>query len=389
MLRDYHRHGRLLDAGTLEEAEASASRAWLADTLAGRRSVLVVDTNEQADRLAGALRAELVRLGRVEEHGVPLGRDGTYAGVGDLVAARRNGWELAGHEGNRRGPINRETYRVTAVGDDGSLTVAPVHGRDSRRREALGEPMVLPADYVAADVSLAYAGTVHAAQGAHRRHQPPRRHPGTSRAARYVGLTRGRDANTAHVATITGPTDPADGSPPTTPCTATRSPSSPGSSTQRRRHATPAPRWPSPTESATDAGSTRTAGELFADAAAPRRHRTHRRAGSTELAADGIITGHDRARLAAEDGAASLTRILRRAETRRPRPGAGPARRGRRPAPRRRAQPHQRRPRPHPRRPHLRPRRARTWPDWTPPPAAPTGTATSTSLADAADRAQR
>ena len=34
MLRDYHRHGRLIDGGRLEDAEASASRAWLADTLA-------------------------------------------------------------------------------------------------------------------------------------------------------------------------------------------------------------------------------------------------------------------------------------------------------------------------------------------------------------------
>lgn len=54
------------------------------------------------------LRAELVRLGRVDEHGVPLSQ-GTMAGVGDLVQARWNGWDLAGYEGNRRGPINRET----------------------------------------------------------------------------------------------------------------------------------------------------------------------------------------------------------------------------------------------------------------------------------------
>jgi hypothetical protein len=45
--REYHRQGRLRDAGTREQAEAAASRAWLADTVAGRRSLLVVDTNEQ------------------------------------------------------------------------------------------------------------------------------------------------------------------------------------------------------------------------------------------------------------------------------------------------------------------------------------------------------
>jgi hypothetical protein len=111
-LQDYHKHGRLVDAGTTAQAEASAVRGWLADTLDGRHALLIVDSNEQAARVSADLRAELVRLGRVTEHGVPLGLQGTYAGVGDVVQARRNGWELAGFQGNRRGPINRERYRV-------------------------------------------------------------------------------------------------------------------------------------------------------------------------------------------------------------------------------------------------------------------------------------
>ena len=43
---EYRRRGRLLDGGTANRPRPSAARAWLADTLAGRRSVLVVDTNE-------------------------------------------------------------------------------------------------------------------------------------------------------------------------------------------------------------------------------------------------------------------------------------------------------------------------------------------------------
>ena len=35
VLGEYHKHGRLLDAGTADQAEASAARAWLADTLSG------------------------------------------------------------------------------------------------------------------------------------------------------------------------------------------------------------------------------------------------------------------------------------------------------------------------------------------------------------------
>ena len=67
-------------------------------------------------------------------------------------------------------------------------------------------------------------------------------------------------------------------------------------------------------ESATEAESTRTAAELFTDAA--QLAATHRTAGwLDQLTADGILDPTDRARIAAEDGAAALTRILRRAET--------------------------------------------------------------------------
>jgi hypothetical protein len=46
VLEDYRKHGRIADGGTLEAAQAAAAQAWLADTLAGSESVLVVDINE-------------------------------------------------------------------------------------------------------------------------------------------------------------------------------------------------------------------------------------------------------------------------------------------------------------------------------------------------------
>ncbi|MQA16650.1 MAG: AAA family ATPase [Pseudonocardiaceae bacterium] len=202
----YQRHGRLLDGGTVEQAEASAARAWLADTLAGRESLLLVSSNAAAARVSSALRADLIALGRVTETGVELGKDGTVAGVGDLVQARRNGWDLIGYDGNAAAPINRATYRVTGLRADGGLTVAPLLTRDNGR-EPLGAPMQLPASYVAADVTLGYASTVHAAQGrtvdtahaviAH----------GQDAGTAYVALTRGRDRNTAHVVTRAVPDD--------------------------------------------------------------------------------------------------------------------------------------------------------------------------------------
>lgn len=67
--------------------------------------------------------------------------------------------------------------------------------------------MVLPAGYVREHVSLGYAATIHAAQGV----TVDRCHtvltPATTAAGAYVGLTRGREHNTAH--TVTQPQRPA------------------------------------------------------------------------------------------------------------------------------------------------------------------------------------
>lgn len=196
-LDQYDRHGRIHDAATPEQAEQGAARAWLADTLAGRDAVVLVGSNEAASRLGAHLRAELVRLGRVEHDGVPLDRDGTVAGVGDQVQARRNAWSLRGHDGNARAPINRETYRVLATAEDGGLRVV----------DAGGVEMTLPGSYVAEHVSLAYASTVHGAQGRTVGTSHVVVGSGSDAAAVYVGLTRGRDSNDAWVVTTPLPSD--------------------------------------------------------------------------------------------------------------------------------------------------------------------------------------
>jgi conjugative relaxase-like TrwC/TraI family protein len=309
-LGEYFKHGRIIDADNVERAERLAGEAWLADTLSGRDSLLIVDTNEQAATLSAHLRAELVRLGRVEEDGVRLGMQDTMAGVGDLVQARLNGWNLAGYDGNRRGPINRETYRVLATRDDGGLVVAAVLGRDQDGTDVLGDRMTLPGSYVAEHVALGYASTVHSAQGrtvdtahsvtTHR----------TGHAALYVALTRGRWANTTYVATRYAPDQDA-----------------PTGTVNQVRHHDPRAMLAATFEAADpelsalataveadiDNHSLRTAAELFADAA---ELATAGRTASwlDQLTADGILTTAQRSQLGAEDGAANLNRLLRRAE---------------------------------------------------------------------------
>ena len=67
----------------------------------------------------------------------------------------------------------------------------------------------MPADYVAADVTLAYASTAHGAQGATVDAGHVLLTRALDRAGAYVGLTRGRDGNTAWAVTDDGnPDDP-------------------------------------------------------------------------------------------------------------------------------------------------------------------------------------
>ena len=302
VLHTYRRHGRLIDGGTPEQARSSAARAWLADTLAGRQSVLVVGTNEEAAQLSAETRAELVRFGLVEDDGVPLGRDGTTAGVGDLVQGRRNGWELAGRYGNERAPINRETYRVTETREDGALVVERTDG----------ERLTLPASYVAEDLTLGYAGTVHSTQGRTVDTAHVVAGAGTSPAALYVGMTRGRDGNHAHV--ITRPADetqpvgaahaipPADPLAVLTSVVGTEAADLGGAATQQAA------------DDEHRRASVQTAIERFA-AEAEMVYTTRTAAALDRLTADGVLSVEQRLAFA-DDAAdsASLARLLRTAE---------------------------------------------------------------------------
>ncbi|MGW4829635.1 MobF family relaxase [Amycolatopsis japonica] len=309
VLGDYHKHGRILDGGTREQAEATAGKAWLADTLAGKHSILIVDTNEQAAHLSAELRNELVRLGKVQEAGVPLGMQGTYAGVGDLVQARRNGWHLTGFDGNPEAPINRKQYRVLDTREDGGLIVARVLGREDGVGEVLGERITLPGAYVSEHVALGYASTVHSAQGltVDTAHAVITAH--SRLAALYVALTRGRFRNTAHVATMEVAEDAPDGaalqavkrSP-----TAVLAAAFDGTAPQKSALA-------EATEAAADNDAIRTPAELLADATElATAGRTQR--WLDELVEEGKLTENQRARIAAEDGGPTLARLLRRAE---------------------------------------------------------------------------
>jgi conjugative relaxase-like TrwC/TraI family protein len=197
-LDEYDRHARLLSHPSTDDAIAAAARAAVADRVAGRTSIVVAGTNEQAAAIATQVRDQLIALGLVDTISkVVLGRDHAVAGVGDTIAARRNDHAL--------GVTNRAQYRITAVQPDGSVMVEPLGGND----EGDGSPsqLVLPADYVAADTQLGYAATIHAAQGITVDTAHLVTDGALDPAGLYVAMTRGRIRNTAYVA---GARDAAD-----------------------------------------------------------------------------------------------------------------------------------------------------------------------------------
>lgn len=177
----YDDHGRL-HGGDRDTTLAGARAAWLRDHLAGRDALLLAASVDQVTELAGWCRDQLVAHGHVDDSTTVALHDGNRAGTGDLVMTRRND-RIAG-------VANRDVWHVDAVASDGALAL---------RHTSDGRSTIIGADYVADRVELAYAVTVHAAQGrtADAGHLVVT--TGLDRELLYVGMTRGRADNHAWV----------------------------------------------------------------------------------------------------------------------------------------------------------------------------------------------
>ena len=190
----YDRHGRIRGADA-ETAHDRAAAMWLADHLRGKDVLLLAGSNAEATGLSRRAQAKLTQLGTVGPPQAPLS-DGNHAGVGDLVRARLN----TKIDAVGRQLTNRDTLKITAFrGPDA----------DVRRQRLDGTwtgTFRVPRTYLAASAELAYAGNVHVAQGRTVDTAHLLVTESLSRQALYVGMTRGRRSNTAHV--VTGKTAP-------------------------------------------------------------------------------------------------------------------------------------------------------------------------------------
>ena len=188
-LAAYDAHGRIR-AGDREAMHDKAALAFLADFLAGKDSILLAGSNAEAADLARRVQDTLIRAGRVQQPQLELA-DGNRAGIGDLVRARENAKTI---DAGGQPLANRDVLRIEGR----------IHGQVRVRRQVEGgwsDPFLLPERYLADHGELAYAGNTHVAQGRTTDTAHLLVTGSLNRPSLYVGMTRGRQANTAYVAT--------------------------------------------------------------------------------------------------------------------------------------------------------------------------------------------
>lgn len=160
----------VIHTSDVERQQQLAVRATYGD-------LVVADTREQVAKINSLAHQVRKAVGEVTDGVVTA--SGERVGVGDRIATRRND-----HDAD---VANRETWTVLAC-HNGAVTV---HG-DAGTRD-------LPPDYVREHVELAYATTAYGAQGS----TVPVSHvligEHTGAASAYVGMTRGRERNIAHL----------------------------------------------------------------------------------------------------------------------------------------------------------------------------------------------
>ena len=183
----YESHGRVAGGERAEMLEQLYA-AWKADIDAGRTSLMIASDSVTVAELNRRARADRVAGGAVAGEGLSIAGN-QVAGVGDEVVTRANNRQLVT---GKRWVKNGDRFVVSATNDDGSMAV---------RRPRGGGEVVLPADYAAAHVELAYATTAHRAQGRTVETAHAMVSPTTTREVLYVAATRGRESNRLYVDT--------------------------------------------------------------------------------------------------------------------------------------------------------------------------------------------
>jgi TrwC relaxase/AAA domain len=197
ILGEYDQHGRLV-SGTKDQMMDQAYRAWLADYLEGKHSVLIAHDQADADEMGRRARGDLKHLGKVSGTGEVRLRDGAQASPGDRIMARKNNTKQpVGIPG--RTLTNRDILQVLSTGADG-IRARLLVGRADDGTERWGEPFPVRREYLARECHLAYAVTAHATEGStYDENSYCLIRPQDTREYAYTALSRARVRNAAFV----------------------------------------------------------------------------------------------------------------------------------------------------------------------------------------------
>ncbi|MGO1699614.1 MAG: MobF family relaxase [Micrococcaceae bacterium] len=193
VLTTYDDQGRIHGDPEIDAAD-NAYQAWLADTRAGRTSILIAQTNSTVTELNTRAQTELVATGQVDIESTANLRGDVFAGVGDKLLARRNNRNLRDDTGTFI--ANGTQLQITAIEADGSAQATNL---------TTGGEVTLDPDYLTESVELGYATTAHRSQGV----TVDTSHTIVShdqfRELFYVSMTRGRQENHAYFDLDTDP----------------------------------------------------------------------------------------------------------------------------------------------------------------------------------------
>jgi hypothetical protein len=175
---------------------------WRSARNAGESIVVMAADHATVDALALRARAERVAADGVEPDGIPVGAQ--LVGRGDEIITTRNDRRL--RTTSRLWVRNGDRWRVDTRRDDGALVVSDLdgHGR-----------VILPAGYAAEHVALAYAVTVHKAEGLTVDRAVLIADGASAGEHLYVGMSRGRHDNRVCVVTDATTTGHGHRPPPT------------------------------------------------------------------------------------------------------------------------------------------------------------------------------
>ncbi|MHA7241497.1 MobF family relaxase [Arthrobacter sp. TMS1-12-1] len=198
-----------ITAGTTEAMTQDALGAWMADTQAGKTSLLVATDNATVTDLNARAQAARIATGDLTDGAGPITeatpsvvlRDGLRAYAGDTVVTRKNDRTLQLNQG-KDFVKNNDVWTVEKVtaGSAADTAAGQERQRITLRHAGHRGRITVDADYLHEHGQLGYAATVHRAQGATVDTAHAILDERTDRAGAYVAATRGRETNRLYVA---------------------------------------------------------------------------------------------------------------------------------------------------------------------------------------------